>query len=150
MGIANVNGNATDMDTDRNRSSENQGYRRTKVREAMLEIFRRTKAPLAAADVRERLARKGHAANKTTVYRALTFFKETGVLKEVRLADRETRYELSAKEHHHHLVCVGCRTVEDVVVVENFDREERKIEAAKKFKILDHSLEFFGLCVKCR
>jgi Fur family ferric uptake transcriptional regulator len=127
------------------------GYvRRTQAREAMKVLVQKTKTPLSAPEIQTLLAKRGIRVNKTTIYRALASFCKAGRVREVLTGEREVRYEWADQPHHHHLVCVGCRRIEDVVLQEDLEREEKKIAAARRFKILNHSLEFFGLCQKCQ
>ena len=78
----------------------------------------------------------------------LTNLKELEIVKEIRLRDREVRYELSNCEHHHHLVCEKCGDIEDVALCEEAILKEVKKQS--HFKIDSHTLEFFGLCEKCQ
>jgi Fur family ferric uptake transcriptional regulator len=137
---------------ERRRSDNNPEARRrrSRAREALLEILRQAPFPLSASEAGAFLAKEGFLVNKTTVYRALASFRDAGVLKEVRLADREVRYEPADRGHHHHLVCVGCRSVEDISLEEDFARQEERIATTRRFRVLDHALEFFGLCMKCQ
>jgi Fur family ferric uptake transcriptional regulator len=50
---------------------------------------------------------------------------------------------------HHHLVCNECK---DVIEVQDDLLEELEVEVERSygFKILDHSVKFFGLCRKCQ
>jgi len=85
--------------------------------------------------------------NKTTVYRQIEKLLEENKIVAVELGDGKKRYESSNLNHHHHLVCKKCGKLEDIVL------DEKKIvsEISKKtnFKIENHSLEFFGICVNC-
>ena len=60
-----------------------------------------------------------------------------------------SRYELESLDHHHHIICIDCDKVEDIVLEKYLDSQEQKIMRQKKFKTISHSLEFFGLCAEC-
>ena len=50
---------------------------------------------------------------------------------------------------HHHLICTRCNAVievEDDLLEELEDRIGKEYE----FKIVDHSLQFFGICKQCQ
>jgi Fur family transcriptional regulator, ferric uptake regulator len=127
-----------------------RGIRMTRTREAMLSLFSEAGAPLSVPQILGRLEETGKRPNKTTVYRELEFLKGQGFVKELTLRNDLALYEL-AGPHHHHLVCVDCGTVRDISVSdESLSCEERRIERKEGFEILEHSLEFFGLCGKCR
>ena len=100
-------------------------------------------------EIERRLAASARRFNKTTVYREIGFLKTAGYVTELALRNDMALYEL-AGPHHHHLVCVDCGTVRDIDFRESLGREERRIERREGFRILDHSLEFFGLCGNCQ
>lgn len=91
---------------------------------------------------------KKNMIDKATVYRILTSFVELGIVREIHLGDREARYELANSEHHHHLVCEDCESIEDVSLTEDIFLKEVQKQSA--FKVKNHSLEFFGTCKKCQ
>lgn len=126
-----------------------QGYRITNVRKALLLLLAKSKTPLSADEIREELKSKKLQVNKTTVYRELDFLKEQGITQEVEFGDKKKRYEILSS-HHHHVVCVECKKVEDVNLQSDLDAAEKKIAWQKNFKVLNHSLEFFGLCSECK
>ncbi|HZX49823.1 MAG TPA: Fur family transcriptional regulator [Candidatus Paceibacterota bacterium] len=125
-----------------------QGHRITAVRREMVKMLVNAKAPLAASDILKVLQKEKLKANKTTVYRELEFLVEQNIAQEVEFGDKKKRYEISDK-HHHHVVCVECKNVEDVDLQADLDGVEKKIAKQKGYKIINHSLEFFGLCAKC-
>lgn len=123
----------------------------TIVHRTLLSIFANHNAPLSAADLLASLKKKKLVVNKTTVYRQLAAMQERGVIREVIFGDRTARYELNEQgSHHHHLVCLKCHTVSDVDFPDDLSRQERTIWKKKKFKVLHHSLEFFGWCNECK
>ncbi len=128
-----------------------RGFRLTRVRRAVVEIFLDRGLPLSAADVIAALRPGNASINKTTVYRELAFLEEHGIIKEIRfLHERVKRYELAGGDHHHHLICMKCRKVEDIVLEGDLEEEERRILESTGFRVLDHSLEFVGICQGCR
>lgn len=126
-----------------------QGHRVTKTRQGVLKLLSEHQKPIAAADIGSLLEKRGITVNKTTVYREVEFLSREGYIEEVRFADGRRYYEISS-EHHHHLVCVRCQGIDDVVLENEFLKEEECIERDIGFKVLNHSLEFFGVCARCR
>lgn len=124
------------------------GLRPTKTRLGLIALLERS-SPLSAPDLKERLERNGHRVNKTTVYRELELLLEKKVICEIILRDGIKRYELASEEHGHHLVCLSCHKIERVALADELSQQELKISREKKFKILNHSLEFYGLCRGC-
>ncbi|KKU74289.1 MAG: Ferric uptake regulator, Fur family [Candidatus Nomurabacteria bacterium GW2011_GWB1_47_6] len=127
-----------------------KGYKATPARLAILQVFSTTKKPLNAEAVCEKLHREGKKGiNEVTVYRTLAHLEKGGILREVNLRKDSVFYELN-NDHHHHIVCTNCETVEKF---ENKDLEKvlgRIALKLSKFKsIKEHSLEIFGLCRVC-
>lgn len=128
-----------------------EGFRITKLRRAIVEIFAGNSLPISADELMEKLRSRKAAFNRTTVYREIAFLKERSVIQEIQfLHERVKRYELSSLEHHHHLVCLRCNTVEDIVLENDLVDQERSILRSKGFKVTNHMLEFHGICRGCQ
>jgi Fur family ferric uptake transcriptional regulator len=129
----------------------NSKERVTPIRTNLLKILAKIKKPLTTQELLSALETKGLKANKTTIYRQLESLKESNVVNEVHFNDRNIRYELNHKEtHHHHLVCIKCKKVEDITLPEDLHHQEQMVLEKNNFKVLQHFLEFFGLCKKCQ
>jgi len=123
-----------------------KGQRLTSQKKQVLLVLQ--KKPQTVIEILGGVKLKKVSIDKATVYRILTNLKELEIVKEIRLRDREVRYELSNCEHHHHLVCEKCGDIEDVALCEETILKEVKKQS--HFKIDSHTLEFFGLCEKCQ
>lgn len=126
------------------------GHKLTRVRKALVALFAEQSSPLSAEEVGKLLSRQTLRADRTTIYREITFLKEQGVIAEVEFGDGRKRYEAAQRPHHHHVVCTNCKAVLDVTAEPNMAEQERNIARRSRFKITGHSLEFFGLCAACR
>lgn len=126
------------------------GYRLTKARRSIIDIFLKSHVPLTVSELRAALEDGGVKVNKTTVYREVDFLKAREMVRELQLGDGLRRYELWSGNHHHHLVCVGCNSIECLELEECLEALEEKISREKKFNLKEHSLEFFGLCDVCQ
>ena len=128
-----------------------RGHRMTKVRKAVLEILCKSKVPLPAQELITGLKRKSLPVNKTTVYREIDFLLAEKVLREVDLLDGKKRYEvLLENDHHHHMICTQCQSIQCIEMAHDLDELEHNLLCKFNFKVTSHSLEFFGLCDKCR
>lgn len=123
-----------------------QGFRFTLIREAVLDLLLKSNKPLSCQDIRKHLKLK---ANKTTFYRELEFLRDKKIIEEFKLDDGVRRYEIVSK-HHHHAVCIKCKKVKCVELNGDIKKQEKEIEKNNNFKIISHSLEFYGLCQKCQ
>jgi Fe2+ or Zn2+ uptake regulation protein len=125
--------------------------RNTQVRKSLLKLLSKNKEPISVQEILADFLKENLVVNKTTVYRQISSLLKDSVVREIRLNDRSVRYELVDKDdHHHHLVCLKCKKIEEISFKEDLERQERIIAQDKKFKVLSHTLEFFGVCSKCQ
>jgi len=135
-----------------------QCARWTVSRQAVLDLLSGKPGHWSAKDIHASLRVAGPGIGLMTVYRTLDLLERAGVVHRIALADGQARYELrptEKRDHHHHLICTACGRIVDY---SDFVSEElelvRKTEdsLARKhgFRILDHNIEFLGLCEKCR
>jgi Fe2+ or Zn2+ uptake regulation protein len=127
-----------------------KGYRASKIRSAVVEILSAHHEPITAPELLMALAKKKITANKTTIYRELAALKHERIVQEVQFGENKKRYELMPEDHHHHLICIECDRVEDVGLANDLNAIEKKISREYRFKILNHALEFYGLCKNCQ
>lgn len=128
-------------------------HRLTPQRRLVLEILMDNKDHHLSAEEVYRLSReKGEDIGIATVYRTLDLLEEMGLIHKLNFGDGRSRYELehSPLEHqHHHLLCLNCQ---EIIEVEEdlLQRLEETIEKKHGFKIVDHRVQFFGYCQRCR
>ena len=103
---------------------------------------------LSADEVFERIAPAMPLVNRSTVFRALEHFRDTGFVSQVDVGDGLQRFELLVDERHHHLICLDCRhaIVLDDDLVEPL---RRAIEDRHSFRTRIDHLALFGLCAVC-
>ncbi len=150
--------NATELHYDNYIQSSSQilvilkekGYRFVRMRKAILDLLIKSPDPLSSPDIQRLLSKKKIAANKTTVYRQLAFLKKQNFVRELQFGDNIKHYEIMPENHHHHIVCVNCKKIEDVELKKDLDAEEKTITENKNFKVLNHTLEFYSICGKCQ
>lgn len=84
------------------------------------------------------------------MYRELDFLVAQKIIRELRFRDGTRRYEITPSDHHHHIVCVDCNAIEHISLEKDLEKEEKIIAQKNEFKVLSHSLEFYGLCSRCK
>lgn len=125
------------------------GLRNTKFRQTlcgMIDEFGEAKP--VTAFLEELRVSYDPKVHKTTVYRELEILERAGIVEKIILPDGIAMYGRIDK-HHHHVICKKCDSIEDVAENDLLDSFEKKIEKKTGFKIMNHSLEFFGLCRNC-
>lgn len=108
-----------------------------------------TDTPLEVKEISGRLENIHKKIDLATIYRTLDCLVSLNLVNKTRFEDKTSKYELNNQHaHHHHLVCKECGFVEDIIL--NEKRLMSQISLQSRFKVLNHSLEFFGLCQKCQ
>jgi Fur family ferric uptake transcriptional regulator len=125
------------------------GFRWTRPRQQVIEIFSRHDQPFTIQDVFGKLG--GKKTDLVSVYRSVNLFLKHGVLVTVDSVAEGKRYELSDeyRSHHHHVICQACGEVKDIHDC-GLEKLEAGIAKETGFKILRHDLKFMGLCRRCR
>jgi Fur family ferric uptake transcriptional regulator len=122
--------------------------RMTAQRRQVVEVLRTARRYLTAKDMHDRLRGKRPRIGLATVYRTLEALREIGVVSARMQPHGETAYVWCARQHHHHAVCMRCGRVEDVRCRALPDYK-RSLSRGLGFAVLDHQLEFFGVCARC-
>lgn len=121
-----------------------------KSSQPLWQILLASERPLSVQEILAAADQLGKPLHKTTIYRRLDDLVAQRQVLSITFADGLKRYEVAVKKHHHHVVCETCGKVEDVVLSEDVDTQEQKIELSTGFAGIRHVLEFYGLCAKCQ
>ncbi|HLR60575.1 MAG TPA: Fur family transcriptional regulator [Pseudogracilibacillus sp.] len=130
-----------------------KGYKLTPQREATLTVLlEREEDHLSAEEVFLLVKEKAPDIGLATVYRTLELLSELQVVDKINFGDGVSRYDLRKEgmDHfHHHLVCMECGAVEEIIEDLLIDIE-KKVEDEWNFEVKDHRLTFHGICEKCQ
>lgn len=126
---------------------QNARLKITPARIAALKLFESHTRPVDAQHIFSHI-KNDPGVNRVTVFRVLNTFTEKGLIKKLSFGENKSMYELNISDHHH-LICQRCGVVEDI---ENCDLSaiEDAIKKNKRFQVINHSLEFFGICINCQ
>jgi Fur family ferric uptake transcriptional regulator len=123
---------------------EDQGYRVTGPRRAVVELIDNKREGFSAEELCGELTGIGRA----TVYRTIKLLLESGVICKLALPDGAPKYSLARIEHHHHTVCVRCGTVGEFRDA-TIERLLRAIGTDISGEIVGHRIEFYIICQEC-
>ncbi len=84
-----------------------------------------------------------------TIYRTLSLLEDSNIVTSLSFGALGKRYELGAKEHHDHLICTECGEITEFVD-EQIEKRQHSITDELDFKMLDHSMQIYGICKKCQ
>lgn len=126
-----------------------KGLRATPQRLALLACLTKAKGPASIAELQA--LEEGEGMDTATFYRGVESLVSAGLVRKVNLNHGHTDYELSTEgDHHHHLVCTNCSTIEDFDWCPEPDLEKKILKKSARFAQVDeHALELFGLCKRC-
>ena len=130
-----------------------KGYKLTPQRRAIVDTIIQSEGKhLTAEEIYDEVKKVCPEIGLATVYRTIQLFEQIGLVSKLQLNDGCSRYEIvhSDERHmHHHLICNICNAV---IEVEDdlLEQLEDKIKKQYKFKILDHSVKFYGICEECQ
>jgi Fur family ferric uptake transcriptional regulator len=127
-----------------------EGFRLTRARKSIVNLLSLRSIPLSLTDIKKNLEKRNVRADRTTIYREILFLKKRGVICEIPVGGGRKGYKVCQDEHHHHLICVRCNKVEEMIFKKTLAPQETEISQRKDFKVLDHLLEFYGLCEDCQ
>jgi len=128
------------------------GQRVTAPRSELVAVLARAKRPLTIPE----LQRRAPDLATSSAYRNLLVLEQVGVVHRIVTNGDHARYELAEDltEHHHHLICSQCGSVEDVPassrLEESMARAAAEIERATGFHTQQHRVDLVGLCTRCR
>ena len=119
----------------------------SKRQEQILEILKNCDDELSGQELHRELITGDKEMGLTTVYRNLQTLMKTGLIRSRHLPTGEVLYTPVERDIHH-LTCVQCGETSKIDGCPVKDLHEPK-QVNKKFQLLFHTLEFFGLCQNC-
>lgn len=129
------------------RQLSERGFRETDARRAIVDTVLSWDGQFTARQLHDVLQRWG--IGRATVFRTLDVLEELGVLNRLHTEGGCHTYTVCAEQHHHHLLCERCGSVQDF----NDARVERAVRAMgveSGFRVREHHLEILGLCRACQ
>lgn len=122
----------------------------TPERKVVLQGILDAQGHFTADDLYIRLKRRNPMVSRATVYRTLELLIGCGLVEKVDLGGQQAYYEnFFGREHHDHLICLGCGTI-----IEFASRAIEDLQDAvcreHQFEMHSHSHKIFGRCRKCQ
>ena len=129
---------------------KNAGLKVTLPRLKILEILQSSQnRHVSAEQVYKILLETNQEVSLATVYRVLTQFEQSKIVKRLNFENNQSFFELLDDEHHDHLICIKCGRVEEFVdpVIE---QHQKNIADKHHFQLTDHNLCLYGICPDCK
>ncbi len=120
----------------------------TTQRELILQELRSEKNHPTADELYERIKRLLPRISLATVYRNLEWLNQQGLIKKIEIGGKQKRFDAVTDEHYH-IRCISCGRIDDVMLNTDANIKDSFCEI-DGYHIVDHCLELFGLCLKCK
>jgi Fur family ferric uptake transcriptional regulator len=121
---------------------------RTRSQERILNLLKNIKHSISAQGIYVELRNDNQSIGLATVYRSLEALKLEGLVQARTLANGEAIYSL-VQQDKHYLTCLQCGISIPIHQCPVHELE-RQLQTSHQFKVFYHTLEFFGLCNKCK
>ena len=124
------------------------GHKITPQRMAIVEILAKSLGHPSVEDIHDQIKKQFPTMSLATVYRNIVLIKSLGELLELGFPDGRNRYDGNKPYPHPHVICITCRKIVDPDL-DSLDDLRDEVASETKFKILNHRLDFFGICSNC-
>jgi Fur family peroxide stress response transcriptional regulator len=124
------------------------GLKITPQRMAIARLLAKSEGHPSVEDIHSQIARHFPTMSLATVYKNIALLKSLGEVLELGFPDGSNRYDGNRPHPHPHVICIKCKEILDPDL-ESLDDMKQEVESATHFQILNHRLDFFGLCESC-
>ena len=126
------------------------GHRTSAPRDEVIEAIASLGCSVTAREVSDLLRERGSGVGLASIYRALELLERLGLIKRFDVGEGVARYEPAhpSGEHHHHVVCDSCGTVE-AFQDEALERAIHSVSGKVSFDVAAHDVTLHGECPAC-
>ena len=125
-------------------------YRMTPERLAILEEVFQAKGHFTADDFLIHTRQHHPKVSRATIYRTLDLLVQSGLVDKVELGGNRAFYEyFHGRQHHDHLICLGCGSVIEFTEPE-IEALQESVCRSFNFRMESHSHKIFGRCDRCQ
>jgi Fur family peroxide stress response transcriptional regulator len=124
------------------------GHKITPQRLAITAVLTKSEGHPSVEDIYDQIKTDFPTMSLATVYRNIVLIKSLGEVLELGFPDGSNRYDGNKPPPHPHVICVKCKKIVDPDL-DSFDDMKKEVASATSFTILNHRLDFFGICSNC-
>jgi len=121
----------------------------TPQRLAIVKILAQSKGHPSVENIYGKIKQDFPTMSLATVYRNIVLIKSLGEVLELGFPDGSNRYDGNKPYPHPHLICIKCKKIVDPDL-DSLDDMKNEVANETGFKILNHRLDFFGICSSCQ
>jgi Fur family peroxide stress response transcriptional regulator len=123
-------------------------FRITPQRLAIMRILAASEGHPSVERVYEAVRREFPTTSIATIYKTVHLLKQINEVLELGFPDGSNRYDGNKPFPHPHVICIKCKKIVDPDL-DSLDEMKKEVELETHFKILNHRLDFFGICSNC-
>ena len=120
----------------------------TTQRLAIVRILSKSQGHPSVEDIYDQIKHDFPTMSLATIYRNLVLIKSFGEILELGFPDGSNRYDGNKPYPHPHVICIKCKKIVDPDL-DSLDDMNKEVAKEADFKILNHRLDFFGICSNC-
>ncbi len=102
---------------------------------------------ISIEDLYEKIKKNFSSISLATLYKNVNAMILVSLLKEVKIPNMKSKYEI-VKTPHAHLLCESCESLEDIEL--DMDEINNLLSSKNSFKVHQTDLVFSGICSKCQ
>jgi Fur family peroxide stress response transcriptional regulator len=125
-----------------------KGHKITPQRMAIVKILAESLGHPSVEEIHDQIRQDFPTMSLATVYRNIVLIKSLGEVLELGFPDGSNRYDGNKPFPHPHVICIKCNKIVDPDL-DSLDSMKNEVAAETEFKILNHRLDFFGICSNC-
>jgi Fur family peroxide stress response transcriptional regulator len=125
-----------------------QGCKITPQRLAIAKILAKSEDHPSVEKIHVQIKKDFPTMSLATVYKNIILIKSLGEVLELGFPDGSNRYDGNKPYPHPHVICIKCKKIVDLDL-ESLDEMKKEVASETNFKILNHRLDFFGICSNC-
>lgn len=120
----------------------------TPQRLALLELIEQY-GHISIDELYELLIKDFPSLSLATIYKNIIIMQDSGLLKEIKVNDKKSKYELKKCEHIH-FICNCCGKIEDKYPNDEIKKLFNAISTNSNFNYNEYSLNLYGTCESCK
>lgn len=124
------------------------GHKITPQRMAIVKIIARSEGHPSVEMIHDQVKENFPTMSLATVYKNILLLKSLSEVLELGFPDGSNRYDGNNPDSHPHVICIKCKKIIDLET-DSLDEMKEEVELETDFKIVNHRLEFFGICSNC-
>lgn len=126
-----------------------KNLKNSKQREEVLNTLYKNNNHLTPEEITQILKNKNKNASISSIYRILSFLEKEKFITVLESDKNGKRYEIAAKGHHDHLICLECGDIKEFVDT-GMEKTKRAIAELNDSMLISHDVRLFVLCQRCQ